>query len=131
MSSTLWLVLAALALIVVASRFVKGGLGRHVDGFLKTGDVSALVDHIETLDPQEQPTAYNSALLRVWGAYERRGAATLIREMGARVGHAAIAHYWIKRALEVEPEIASEVFDEDWLRDFYDPAVAQKCGSFG
>ncbi len=131
MTSTLWLVIAGLALVVVASRFLRGGLGRHVEGFLKDGDVAALVTHIETLAPDAQPTAYNSALLRIWGAYERRGAARLIREMGARVGEASIAQYWIQRTLEVEPEIAREVFDDEWLRSFYDPAVAQKCGSFG
>ncbi len=131
MEAMLWSVLAGVVVLAVVARATQAGLGGHVRAFMKSGDVDGLIGHIETLTPDAQPTAYNTALLRVWGAYQRRRATELVREMGSRVGEAAITQYWIRKTLEVEPEIAREILDEDWLERHYVPEVARQCGSFG
>lgn len=130
-SATVWVLVGAVVVVAVMARLARRGMASHVDSFLRDGDVGALVGRIEALPPATQPTAYHSALLRTWATYERRRAMELIREMGMRVGDASIAQYWIRQALEVEPEIAREVLDEDWLSAFYVPEVAKQCGSFG
>ena len=131
MEAMIWSVLAGVIVVAVMARTTRSGLGGHVQAFLKDGDVGALIAHIETLTPDAQPTAYNTALNRIWGSYQRRRAAELVREMGSRVGEASIAQYWIRKTLEVEPEIAHEILDERWLADHYVPEVARQCGSFG
>ena len=131
MTTTLWSLLAVAAVLAVAAKMLRGGLSGHLRTFMKDGEVGPLVAHIETLPADDQPTAYHTVLTRVWGAYQRRRAAALVREMGMRVGDAAIAQYWIKQVLDIEPEIAREVLDEDWLSAFYVPEVAQQCGAFG
>ena len=78
-----------------------------------------------------QPNAYNVAIRSIWDAYQRPLACELVRELGSRHPSARITQYWIKQALEVEPEAARRILGEEFLNDVYRPEVARQCGSFG
>lgn len=131
MSTSLWIIIGFVLLLMLAARWQRTGIQRLVAQALDTRDIGPLVDHISQLPRAAQATAYNTAVVRIWDRYDRPLAIEVIRAMAERIGETWIAQYWIRQALEVEPETARELLDERFLGQHYRPEVAQQCGSFG
>ncbi len=131
MTATIGIVLAAAAILTVVMMFRSPSLNRLTAQAASTGDVTALASAISEMEGTAREDAFNSATKQLWGGYHRAQACALITAMGDRLGDTKILQYWIKQALEVEPEEATQAFDEDFLLRIYRPAVAQQCGSFG
>lgn len=93
----------------------------------KTGELDLLIEAIETTPYQEQATQWDQAIGELWQAYAREEAAKLVVEAAKR-SDADIIQYWIRRVIEVEPEIASERFSEEFMEEYFRPEIASKCG---
>ena len=118
-------VLAAAGWIAFAAR---SPLDRAIREALRSKDVAPLLDTIGERSEEEQPTAYDYAIGKLWYAYERALAAKLVDRF-ARDYHATrIAQYWLQQLLTTEPGIAKQTFDADFLETYYQPEVAAKCG---
>jgi hypothetical protein len=96
----------------------------------KTGELGALVAAIETTPYSEQATQWDQAIGELWQSYAREEATRLVMEAAER-SDADIIQYWIRQVLEVEPEIASEHFTQEFLEEHFQPEVAAKCGRTG
>lgn len=96
----------------------------------KTGELSAVISAIETTPFAEQATQWDQAIGELWQSYAREEAARLVIEAADR-SDADIIQYWIRQVLEVEPEIASTHFTQEFLDEHFQPEVAAKCGRSG
>ena len=110
----------------------RPSLSREIRRACASRELSGLIDFVNG-KPNEaaRATAFNMATRTLWDQYERKLAAGLIRGLGAGLSSTNIAQYWMKQTLEVEPEIAGETFDEEFLREYYNPEHAARCGKFG
>lgn len=117
--------------VLALQQWLRPSVSRETARAMSTKELGRVVELIDGRPHETQATAYNTAVRSMWDAYERELATRLIREMAHHIPKASIAQYWIKQALEVEPEIAQETLDEDFLREFYSPEVAARCGKFG
>lgn len=121
----------AVAGAVILQR-LRPSLGREVNQAIKSQDLTSLLSFVRAKeDFDAQATAFNTATRSMWDRYERALAGRFIREMGPGIAKANIAQYWLKQVQEVEPEIARETLDDEFLREFYNPEHAARCGKFG
>jgi hypothetical protein len=124
--------LGAVALVVAVMMAIRGSAtGRMLEVAVKTGDVTGLAAAVTEAPSEKRATTFDQVTRQLWSNYHREQACALIAAVGADLGDARILQYWIKTALEVEPEAAQTAFTEHFLERIYKPAVAQKCGSFG
>lgn len=114
------------ALIVLRGLRTGGGVASWADHAAHSGDLQLLLRHIETSGP-DTANAWDQAITTLWQSYHRETAARLVVEAAKR-SDAPVVQYWIKRFQEVEPEIASEQFSDEFLAAYYQPQVAAKCG---
>jgi len=98
---------------------------------MRSKDITGVVSFLATHEGETRETLFNTATRTLWDGYERELATDLIKEVGSTIHTANIAQYWMKQALEVEPDIAQERFDPDWLGMFYNAEHAARCGKFG
>jgi hypothetical protein len=96
----------------------------------ESGELGTLIEAIETTPFAEQATQWDQAIGELWQSYARDEAARLVVEAAKR-NDADVIQYWIKQVIEVEPEIASEHFDEEFMAEYFQPEVAAKCGRGG
>lgn len=94
-----------------------------------TGDMSELAKYVSSR-PGDQATAWDQLLLGMWQRYERKLAAQVLT-VAVPMCDAKILQHWILKVLENEPEIAREVWDEDFLMNHFRPDVAATCGKCG
>lgn len=131
MTTIVWLLLGLIVAVVVLRGMAGTAFERRTRAAIAARDVAGLVAVINGRPAAAQPTALNQIVRRLWEAYERPLAARLVREMALGLGSASITQYWIKQVIEVEPQVADEVFDPDFLADHYRPDVARTCGAVG
>jgi hypothetical protein len=93
----------------------------------QTGEIDGLVEIVEAHPPDKRATKWDHVLGELWQAYARREAAKLVVEAAQRSDD-TILQYWIRQVLEVEPDIAQEVFTEAFLEEHFRPDVAARCG---
>ena len=96
----------------------------------QTGEVEHLVEWVEGKSVSSQVDSYDQLLLDLWRRYERELAAALVMAAVPRCDH-KILQYWIVKVMELEPEIAQEVFTDEFLYDHFKPDVAATCGKAG
>ncbi len=94
-------------------------------------DLAPLLAWVDRHPTGTQTTAFNRAIRQLWDDYEREIATRLIRELASRHAETRIAQYWLDQAQRVEPEIAERALDRDFIRRYYKPEVAAKCGQHG
>jgi hypothetical protein len=119
-------VVIAIALALSRSSAQNTALSRAVAKAEKTGDVEPLVEAIRQKPSAKQPVEWDQALDTLWQRYARREAAIAIMA-AAQQTDARIIQYWIRQVLEVEPEIANDVFDQAFIDEYFDPEVAAQC----
>lgn len=131
MSAALGIALGAAALVAWLLLARRPSVTREVSRAVSTRDIAPLVTLLSAKPEDTRPTAFNAAVKGLWDRYERGLAARLMRDMASLVAGASIAQYWLKQAIEVEPDIARETFSDEFLSEFYNPEVAARCGKFG
>lgn len=97
----------------------------------KTGDIAPLEAVISDTAAGQQVNAMNSAITRLWEGWERETSIRLMREVAQVVPDELIVQFWLRKALEVEPELATKHFSDTFLLAYYKPDVARRCGSGG
>ncbi len=110
---------------------LRPNLDRLVAQAVKTGELGELQRFIEGRREGAQAAAYNYAIRRLWDAYHRELAARLARELARNFGTVPISQYWLRQILQVEPGIAKDQFDKEFLATYYVPEVAARCGPAG
>lgn len=128
--SFMWLGLAVAVIIALwmartASR--STGIGSRIAHAAETGELHLLVEAIEQIPEGERPTHWDQAIGRLWQEYARDTATRLVKAAAER-SEADIIQYWIQRVHEVEPELAEEHFDEEFMERYFRPEVARQCG---
>jgi hypothetical protein len=134
MDPWIWFVVGAAVVGFVAVGTRRGGSGGGFKATLKQaqkgGELEPLISAILAAPKVEQANRWDQALGHLWRTYERETAAKLAREAAMR-SEDNIIQYWLKQIMEVEPEIASEHFDQAFLMGFFRPEVAKSCGRCG
>jgi len=90
-----------------------------------------LIDRILERSSASRPSTFNHAIRRLWDSYQRPMAAQLVRVLAEHHADAPIAQYWLAQVQGVEPALARQVFDEEFLQSHFQPQVAHSCGSAG
>lgn len=129
---TMWMILGVCVVVVgfVATGSTRGhSIKRGMRAARATGDLAPLTEALKA-QPDESGTHWDQAIGALWQAYAREAAAGLV-VVAAQHSQAKIVQYWIKQVIEIEPEIAKEVFTPQFLMAHFDPSVASQCGRCG
>lgn len=131
MTPVTWAIAGGVLLAVLFFVLKPSSLGGHTNKAIATKDLDPLVQHLAKIQGDTCPTAFNQAVKQMWDSYERPLAVDLIKSCANFVSSSSIGQYWIRQVLEVEPELAEESFDSDFLATYYNPEVAMQCGKVG
>ena len=131
MSTALWLVVGAAAILVLAWKFTGRSLDGHIQQAMADEDVEPLIKVILRQGEASQPNAFNHAIRGLWDAYQRPLAVPVIKALVEHHEDVAIAQFWLQQLQTVEPELASETLDSAFLEAHYQPEVAAACGKAG
>ena len=126
-----FLVIGGFILLIAVYTFKPSGLMRATSKAISSGDIAPLVKRIEGESDANRATCFNKVVKAMWNSYERPLAAAFIRAIGPLVAGAHITQYWLKQVIEIEPELAKETFDDEFLHSYYRPEVAAQCGKAG
>ena len=126
-----WIFLAAAATLPFLWFARRPSFSRSTKEAVATDDPRPLVTALSEISEAARPTAFDQMVRGLWEGYRRSLATRTVRDAAGWLNGATIIQYWIRQILEVEPELAAEHFDEDFLRVFYRPEVAAGCGKFG
>lgn len=121
---------AIIALFLVRIARQSSRLSDALQQAQQSGDLQPVVRAVESAPEDDRPTQWDQAIGALWQAYARREAAQLVVEAAER-SEATILQYWIQQVLQVEPDIASEVFTDEFLQRHFKPEVAARCGKSG
>jgi hypothetical protein len=132
MDSSILAIIGVIVGAIVFYRLLSGNTSnRELASALKTGETQPLIDSILALRPQLQGDAFHKAIGRLWNGYQREAAVPVIKALATTHTETRIAQYWLDQLQKVEPELAEETLDGDFLKENYRPQIAAKCGQFG
>lgn len=106
-------------------------LERAVQIAEKTGDLTAIEESLQGLTHERIVTSLHWAIKSLWDAYERETAVRLIKEVTETIPDEDIVQFWMRKSLEIEPELAREYMDQGFLLAYFKPQVAARCGTGG
>lgn len=122
-----WIGVAVIGLVLAFRLLGPGKFAEGIDQARETGEVAGIVAAVEGKPEKKHPNLWDQAIGTLWQEYHREAALTLM-VAAARRSDAPIVQFWLKKALDVEPELAEEQFSEEFLEEFYRPGVAASCG---
>jgi len=129
-SVTLLIVLGVVAAFVLW-RLSSPPLRAALEQARRERSIAPLVEAVESVRPAARTSHYNHAIRKLWEDYDRALAIELVRELASRHGSSLIAQYWLRQALQVEPDLASRLLPQEFLERHYEPEVAARCGPVG
>lgn len=106
-------------------------LQRAIQITMKSGDIDPIGEAVSALPAGQQINGINHALTRLWEGWERETAIRMIRDVAEHIPDELILQFWMRKAMEVEPELAEHYFTETFLLAYFKPDVARTCGSGG
>ena len=106
-------------------------LEKAIQRTLQAQSLGPLIEHLGRHDTPALPDMFHRAINRLWTGHERELAAGLIRHLTVTHPEAKITQYWLQQTLTIEPALARENFDEDFLKRYFNPQVASQCGPGG
>jgi len=127
--------LAAMAgLVILVGIVVPMMRPKGIDSLMRdakrSGDLTPLAAMLAAAPENTQADKIDQTCTKLWNSYEREATARLLVEI-APLSCAPIVQYWIKQVLEIEPEIAAQVFTVGFMEEQFNPDVASKCGRCG
>lgn len=128
-----WMYIAAAGVVLffILLKLTAPGIGKAVDRAVQRGEIEPIVEVVEKKPESERPAAYNHAIRMLWDSYHRRLATRLIRHLAKEHVEVPIAQYWLKQLMQVEPQLAKQELEGDFLQRYYMPDVAASCGPVG
>lgn len=106
-------------------------LQRAIEITMKSGDIDPIGEAVSALPAGQQINGINHALTRLWDGWERETAIRMIREVAEHIPDELILQFWLRKSMEVEPELAEHYFSEAFLLAYFKPDIARTCGSGG
>lgn len=106
-------------------------LQRAITTAMKTGAIDPIGDAVSAMAEGQQVNGINHAITRLWEGWERETAIRLIREVTDHIPEELIVQFWLRKSLEVEPDLAAKYFSDTFLLAYYKPDVARRCGTGG
>lgn len=122
-----WVVFAVMGLVLMVRLFSSKKLDQAMDTARETGEVAGIVAVIDAAAPKKQPNMWDQTIGALWQEYHRPAALALM-VAAARRSDAPVIQFWLKNAMEVEPELAQEIFSEEFLETYFRADVASRCG---
>lgn len=127
----LWPTLLLIALVVSILKWVnRSDLDKALKITRANGSIAAIVDAVLKEAKPRQATLWDQAIGTLWREYRRDEAFQLMIAAAER-SDAPIVQYWLKNAMDVEPELATRYFTEEFLTHYFQPRVAASCGRCG
>jgi hypothetical protein len=83
------------------------------------------------LDSSAQPPFFLRAIEVLWNTWQRELAAQLAHDFVMLHPNEKLGQYWLRQVLEIEPDIAEEVLQPEFLDVYYQPNLAASCGPAG
>lgn len=114
---------------IFTKTFRSDGLSQKLREARTTRDIKPVLAEIDAMKDADIQSIFNSAIKTLWDSYDRELAADLIKAFLERKDNVPIAQHWLNQLLTVEPEIARQKIDEDFLRAHLHEECAAKCGS--
>ncbi|MEC9399089.1 MAG: hypothetical protein VX475_15805 [Myxococcota bacterium] len=131
MTTTIWICCAVGAIALVAVPMARPNAKKRALARARaTGELGGLIAWVEAKPLVAQADAWDQLLLGLWQRYERELAARVIMEAAPR-SDAKIVQHWIAQVLSIEPELAQEIFTQEFLAKHFRPDVAAQCGKCG
>ncbi len=132
MDSTVMAIMGAAVAAIVLYRLLSGATSnRELSQAMKTGETGPLINAILALRPPLQGDAFHKAIDRLWRGYQRETAVPVIKALAEHHTESRIAQYWLDQLQKVEPELAEETLDDDFMQKNFRPQIAAQCGKFG
>jgi hypothetical protein len=125
-----WVIAVVIGLVLLFRLISPSRLNSAMTQARKTGEVAGIVAAIEEAPEKKHPNLWDQSIGALWQEYHREAALALMVAAAIR-SEAPIIQYWLKRAMEVEPQMAGEAFGEDFLATYFRPDVAARCGRTG
>ena len=126
-----WYIVLPVAIALPLWLMVSPSLQREVRKAVANNDMTPVVQAISKKRASAQPGAYNKAIRMLWTSYDREQAVPLIKELARNFGTTMIAQYWLDQLLKVEPKLAKEKLEPEFVQAYYQPDLAAKCGKAG
>ncbi len=122
-----WVAFAVVGLLLAIRLLGPGKFAQALEKARQTGEVAGIVAAVEAAPEKKHPNLWDQAISTLWQEYHRE-AALVLMVAAARRSDAPIVQFWLKKAMDVEPELVAEHFDEEFLEEYFRPEVAAKCG---
>ena len=121
---------AVVAIAFVTFKLFRAGpsLSRVLDRAVSDNSIAPVLEAVERVPEARRSMYFQQAIAGLWEGFHRKLAVELIREFVARHSDEKITQFWLKQAVEVEPLSARKVLDEEFLKQYYRPEIAQCCG---
>jgi len=123
-------ILAGIAAAVLVFWFARRGPSPYAlaQKAADSGDTSELIQAANRLPRLQRSKFFQQAIAFLWENFQRPLAAEVVRAFAEHHSNEKICQFWLKQVLEVEPIHARKVFDSRFLKDHYNPEVANTCG---
>ena len=108
-------------------RRVDSSLMKALEEATSRNDVTPLLEAAEQLSPTQRSVFFQQAVLHLWNNWHRPMAISLIEHFTRKHPDEKIVQYWLKQAMEIEPQLARESYDDRFLKNYYRPEIAKEC----
>ena len=123
------LVAVALVVLALAAR-MRGQAAARLKRAKATGEVEGYVEFVMGQPEEKRANLWDQGITQLWRGYERVTAMKLMKAAAATSG-APVVQFWIRQALEIEPELAAAELGPEFLEEHFRPDVAARCGRVG
>ncbi|NMB75129.1 MAG: hypothetical protein GYA21_08360 [Myxococcales bacterium] len=131
MNEILWIGVGVAAFVALGWAVLLPSISKEVARYQRTGDVAPLLARIRSRRPAARPAAFDLAIKTMWNAYQRELCPPLIRELAKDHTREPVAQYWLSQLMQVEPKMAREHLDQNFVSRFFLPDLAARCGRAG
>lgn len=108
-------------------RFGSSEVRRVVNAAIAARNPRVVVEAANRLDPSRQVDFYQQAITMLWEGWHRPLAIRVIRAFANNHSSSRICQFWLRQALEVEPDEAKKVLNRQFLKRHFNPEVAACC----
>ena len=106
-------------------------LPKLVSESVRDEDISPLMVAVAGLPIKRRPFFFQEAIEMLWNSWHRVLATELIKEFVTMHPDDKIGQYWVQQAMDIEPETAKGILDDNFITSYYRQEIAATCGPAG